>query len=103
MKRILPRTFPLTEEDWTEIYYCLSEPERLNIPADGQGMTDGRASRLSEKAWIEIYESVKDKRDALKAGFYGRDRLARDWQAHLSDILETLSPVAESFIGKGTK
>ncbi len=102
-KRILPYEFPLSSTDWAEVYNCLDPEDGAGrkLPQDGEGMTDAkRQRRLSERDWIEIYLAVQDKRDALKTGFYGRDTLAREWRHQMESILETLAPVAETFIGK---
>lgn len=100
-KRVLPRSFPLTGEDWTEIYYALGAQDgaRRKLPVDGLDMTEAKQRRLSERDWIEIYLAIASKLDRLKAGFYGRDRKVREWREHLESILDALDTVREHFIG----
>jgi hypothetical protein len=101
-KRVLPRHFPeLSEKDWCEIYYCLERDRSgafKRVNTDGRNMDEKRQARLSEKDWIEIYLAVEDRRDALKCGLYGKDRLTREWQQHMNEILRVLAPVRKYFI-----
>ncbi len=101
-KRVMPRSFPLTEEDWQEIYYALDEEDgaQCKLPVDGKGMTEAMQHRLSETDWIEIYLSVREKRNALNAGIYGsQDQCIREWRKQMDGILDTLDVVREHFIG----
>jgi hypothetical protein len=93
-------TFPLDEEDWCEIWNCLTEDNgaKCKIPVDGDGMTEDMQRRLNKKDWIEIYCALEDKRDALKLGFYGRDKLAREWRQHVEAMMDTLD-IVRTFIG----
>ena len=103
--RVIPRYFPeLSERDWCEIYYALEVPGEVGgkacqVGVDGKGMTEARQSRLSEKDWIEIYLACEDRRDALKAGLLGKDRMTREWRDHMDSILGILDVVREKFIG----
>jgi hypothetical protein len=98
-KRVLARTFPLSDADWHEIWNSGDEGIQNKLPVDGFGTTGAIQRRLSETDWIQIYLSVGDKREALKRGVYGRDRMARKWRVHLDSILEALSPIREHLAG----
>jgi hypothetical protein len=97
--RTLPRTFPLSEKDWTEIWNCSEENIQNKLPIDGLRTTAAMQRRLSEKEWIQIFLSIETKRDALTAGFYGRDAITRAWRTHTTHILSILAPVRDHFIG----
>jgi hypothetical protein len=92
------RAFILTPADWTEIFYCLDNTEdELGVKIDEEAANDN--AKFTDVDWIEIYISVKAKLDLMKSGLYGRDRLAKDWREHLTDILGTLDPIRAEFIG----
>ncbi len=89
----------LSRTDWEEIYSIVDESVQDKLPPDGHGITEDDAIAITDADWIIIYGSVEDKRDALKCGLYGRDRVAREWREHLESLLGILSPVADEYIG----
>ena len=92
------RQFPLSQPDWTEIWNCSEANVQNRLPVDGLGTTDAMQRRLTARDWIQIYLAVEAKRDALRDGFYGRDRTVRQWLKHMNTILSTLAPVSAHFI-----
>ena len=82
-------TFPdLTEADWQEIDSCmLSDELAARIEAGGE------EPALAMEDWRDIHSAVREKLAALRAGFYGRDRCAKDWTEHMREILQKLDTV----------
>lgn len=90
------RNFSLSPADWSEIFYALDQEStgaRTRIEEEQLN------SDFTDADWIEIYIAVKDKLDRMKSGFYGRDRVVREWRRELERILAELDEIRAEYIG----
>ena len=82
----------MTIDDYVEIYYCLSSSE---VDADELIGTDGEKLEEHPELIAQNLEAIRDavesKLDAVKSGFYGKDRCTRLWASHLREILDELN------------
>lgn len=73
----------LTSEDWEEIDACIPKElfEKVNQSDD---------PTLNHSDWHKIYVCVHEKLSRVRSGFYGNDRVAKDWKEHLKEIASKL-------------
>ncbi len=90
----------LGNSEWHEIWNCCEENIQDKLPVDGFNPSPEQIASLTEADWIQIYISVETKDAALKAGFYGRDGVAREWRSQMEFILETLESIKDEFMGR---
>jgi len=80
----------LTQEDCLEIYYVLQdEALQTAIGIDGELLADG-SFEPTPAQWSKIRASLRYKLANVKHGFYGTDRVTREWAQHLSEILKAI-------------
>lgn len=89
----------LSNSEWHEIWNCCEENIQEKLPVDGFDPTQEQINSLTEVDWIQIYLSVETKHDACKNGFYGHDRVAREWRDELAFILDVLDSIKAEYIG----
>jgi hypothetical protein len=76
----------LTPSDWTEIYNALEREDGARQRIREESLVQD----LEDHDWDEIKSAVNAKLVRLKAGFYGTDRVAREWRKQMARILADL-------------
>lgn len=81
-------------EDAVEIFYAVESSDNVGLSEllgpDGESLTDGTFTPNTVQL-ADMRAALEAKLAAVRSGFYGRDRVTRQWARHLSDILDEMT------------